>query len=65
LTVRCFYVVQKQKGVAEAMIKAEIIFGLFRIVISASVGADFPMIPCESALFSRGCKLISLRVDMV
>jgi hypothetical protein len=23
LTVRCFYVVQKQKGVADAMIKAE------------------------------------------
>ena len=29
---------------------------LFRIVISASMGADFPMIPHESTLFSRGCK---------
>ena len=26
------------------------------------MGADFPMIPRESALFSRGCKLSSLRV---
>src|SRR4030095_14569239 len=30
--------------------------------MSASVGADFPMIPRESALFSSSCKLISLRV---
>jgi hypothetical protein len=31
-------------------------------VISASIGADFLMILRESALFSSGCKLISLRV---
>ena len=34
----------------------------FRIVISASMGADFPMLHRESALFSRGCQLSSLRV---
>jgi hypothetical protein len=30
--------------------------------ISASLGADFPMVHHESDLFSRGCKLMSLRV---
>jgi hypothetical protein len=30
--------------------------------MSASRGADFPMIPRESTLFSSGCKLIPLRV---
>ena len=29
-------------------------------MISASVGADFPLIPRESALFSGGCKPTSL-----
>ena len=33
---------------------------LFRILISASRGADFLMIPSESALFSRGCEYIFL-----
>jgi hypothetical protein len=31
-------------------------------VISASIDADFPMIPHESALFSRGYKTLSLEV---
>ena len=31
-------------------------------MISASRGADFPMIPRESALFSSSCKLMSLRI---
>jgi len=31
-------------------------------VIAASMDADFPMIPCESALFSGSYKLISPRV---
>jgi hypothetical protein len=35
---------------------------LFRIVISASRGADFMMMPRESALFSRGWKPTSLGV---
>ena len=35
---------------------------LFRIVISASRGTDFPMIPRESALFSSICKTIALGI---
>jgi hypothetical protein len=35
---------------------------LFRIVISASMGIDFPMTPRESTLFSRACKPISLGI---
>jgi hypothetical protein len=35
---------------------------LFCIVISASVGADFSMILCESAFFSNICKPTSLRI---
>ena len=31
-------------------------------MVSASVGADFPMIPCESALFSGVCKPTSLGI---
>jgi hypothetical protein len=38
------------------------LYSLFRIVISASREADFPMIPCESALLSSSCALISPRV---
>jgi hypothetical protein len=34
----------------------------FPIVMSVSMGADFPMVPRASALFSRACKPISLRV---
>src|SRR4029450_6423944 len=30
--------------------------------MSASMGADFPMIPHESTLFSRGCKSTSLGI---
>jgi hypothetical protein len=36
--------------------RCRVIYGLFRIVISASMGADFPRIPHESTLFSRACK---------
>ena len=35
---------------------------LFRIVISASMGADFPMKPRESTLFSRVCEPSSLGI---